>query len=133
MKLYHNGEPEGWQVPGKQNRKAERIDVPTTPVEAAAWLNARDVPPLAEPARPIPGGDFDDEPETQLAPQAKRVMAPGFCPECGRSAAGALKLGQGADIETVIAWAESAETWQLERVAEAIRQHSVELIERTVQ
>lgn len=49
MKLYHNGEPEGWQIPGKQDRKAERIDVPSSPADLAAWLNVRDVSPRATP------------------------------------------------------------------------------------
>jgi hypothetical protein len=41
-KLYHHAE--GWQVPGRQDKKAIRVDVPSTPPELAAWLNARRVP-----------------------------------------------------------------------------------------
>jgi hypothetical protein len=33
-----------WQVPGKQDKKAERVDVPGSPDDLAAWLNARRVP-----------------------------------------------------------------------------------------
>ena len=41
-KLYHNGH--AWQVPGQQDAGATRVDVPTSPADAAAWLNARRVP-----------------------------------------------------------------------------------------
>jgi hypothetical protein len=44
-KLYHNGEPEGWQIPGNQDKRAERVDVPSSPAELAAWLNERGVKP----------------------------------------------------------------------------------------
>jgi hypothetical protein len=60
-KLYHNGEPEGWQIPGNQDKRAERVDVPSSPAELAAWLNVRDVSPRAEPAASIAAGDFDQE------------------------------------------------------------------------
>jgi hypothetical protein len=33
-----------WQVPGQQDKKAERVDVPAAPAELAAWLNSRRVP-----------------------------------------------------------------------------------------
>lgn len=52
-KLYYNGHT--WQVPGQQDSTAERIDVPTSPADAAAWLNARGVLAHAgSPARPLP-------------------------------------------------------------------------------
>jgi hypothetical protein len=41
-KLYHHAA--SWQVPGRQDRKATRVDVPSQPAELAAWLNARRVP-----------------------------------------------------------------------------------------
>jgi len=41
-KLYHG--PEGWQVPGQQGAGAERVDVPNSPAELAAWLNDRGTP-----------------------------------------------------------------------------------------
>jgi hypothetical protein len=50
VKLYM--QPDGtWQIPGQQDRKAERIDIPNTPIELCAWLNERGV--RAEPGRPI--------------------------------------------------------------------------------
>jgi hypothetical protein len=42
MKLYHHAG--SWQLPGKQDRKAARVDVPGAPPELCAWLNARRVP-----------------------------------------------------------------------------------------
>lgn len=44
-KLYHNGT--AWQLPGQQDNGAVRVDVPHSPAEAAAWLNARAVSPGA--------------------------------------------------------------------------------------
>lgn len=49
-KLYHNGQ--AWQVPGQQDNGATRVDVPTSPAEAAAWLNARAVPAHTEGEAP---------------------------------------------------------------------------------
>lgn len=43
MKLYHI-DAEGWQLPGKQSRGAERVEVPITAPALCAWLNARRVP-----------------------------------------------------------------------------------------
>jgi hypothetical protein len=51
-KLYHGPEGQGWQIPGQQERKAARVDVPNGPAELAAWLNERRV--TAElPSEPI--------------------------------------------------------------------------------
>lgn len=44
-KLYHNGQREGWQIPGEQDKSAHRIDVPSSPAELASWLNLRRVGP----------------------------------------------------------------------------------------
>jgi hypothetical protein len=40
-KLYHGPEGFGWQIPGKQERAAARVDVPNSPEELAEWLNVR--------------------------------------------------------------------------------------------
>lgn len=53
-KLYHHAG--SWQLPGKQDKHAERIDVPNQPEQLAAWLNERQVPPIA-----------GEEPEQQLS------------------------------------------------------------------
>lgn len=45
-KLYHDNQR--WQVPGQQGRGASREDVPSSPEQLAAWLNARNVPRSAE-------------------------------------------------------------------------------------
>jgi hypothetical protein len=41
-KLYHH--QSAWQIPGQQDRKATRVDVPNAPAALAAWLNSRRVP-----------------------------------------------------------------------------------------
>lgn len=144
MKLYYDkAAPEGeqWEIPGQQARKAERLDVPTTPVSLAAWLNERCVPADPGGALVISGEPLSidglEERLQQLASEPRKPMAPGFCPECGLSRAGTVKLAQGEDIETVIAWVETAEVWQLQRVADAIKDHvhalNEQLNERTVQ
>lgn len=128
MKLYYW--LRDWQLPGQQHKSADRVEVPTTPAGLCAWLNERRVPiamPLTEPPPP----------DVQLASQRPREMAPGFCGECGQSAAGKLKLSQGGDVEAVIAWVDTAELWQLQSVAEEIKAHvaalNEQLVERTVQ
>jgi hypothetical protein len=146
-KLYHGAE--GWQIPGQQDKKAERVDIPTAPAELAAWLNERHVWAIA---REIDSdqvgmtGDYPDltieeleqlgEGDPQLASERK-PMAPGFCPECGLSRAGALKLGLGNDVAAIEEWVATAEPWALQRVADAIAGHvralNEQLDERTVQ
>lgn len=48
-KLYHAAE--GWQVPGRQAKRATRVDVPNAPDDLAAWLNDRAVPAEASPVQ----------------------------------------------------------------------------------
>lgn len=75
-KLYHQAE--GWTVPGKQDRHAQRVDVPSNPEQLADWLNDRCCPvdegsapfePMAlgkaAPLAPPPGRP--DEPIQQSA------------------------------------------------------------------
>lgn len=54
MKLYHNGDV--WQLPGKQDKKAIKVEVPTAAADLAEFLNARHVP-----AGPIETDDMDEE------------------------------------------------------------------------
>ena len=42
MKLYHNGDV--WQLPGKQDKKAIKVEVPTAAADLAEFLNDRNVP-----------------------------------------------------------------------------------------
>ncbi|MGE0178954.1 MAG: hypothetical protein AB7O91_03935 [Sphingomonas sp.] len=58
-KLYHDAG--AWVVPGEQGRGAERVDVPGSPAELAAWLNDRDVQPVAAAPAEAPEA-ADDEP-----------------------------------------------------------------------
>jgi hypothetical protein len=61
-KLYYRAGQ--WQVPGYQDKGAERVDVPTSPETLASWLQARSVK-----ADPTVWNDDDDE--TQLASAAE--------------------------------------------------------------
>jgi hypothetical protein len=136
-KLYHNGEPEGWQIPGAQDRKAERIDVPNPPAELAAWLNERDVSPRVPAPNSTHAGEFDDAPSVaellDAADRAERERGPkvpGKCDACGRSAAGALKLARGNDLDALAEWLEGIdidELWVMQRAGELFRDHAREL------
>lgn len=68
-KLYHQAE--GWTVPGKQDRDAVRVDVPSRPEELAQWLNDRCCP-IDEGSAPI--GDapapIEPAPITPAAPSS---------------------------------------------------------------
>lgn len=44
MKLYHNGDV--WQVPGKQDKKAIKVEVPTASADLADFLNDRNAKPF---------------------------------------------------------------------------------------
>jgi hypothetical protein len=93
-KLYHGPEGKGWQIPGQQDRKAERLDVPSSPADLAAWLNARHVPPTDDPLV-VNAPEFlrkklelNDEllAELEARPlEEARPMVPGHCDACGRS------------------------------------------------
>lgn len=130
-KLYY--QKGAWEIPGQQDRHATRVDVPNSPAELAAWLNARNVQAItgdvAELARErdlqrsidVEADQRHHEDPLGLElerPRSSRV--PGFCDACGQSSAGKLKLSQGADVETVAAWMMGAEGWQLRRIAETL-------------
>lgn len=143
MKLYHNGKGEGWQIPGQQDKGATRVDVPNSPADLCAWLNARRVPAAELHVWQTGGQGTDganllhhvaDELEplndaaAELLEEVRRLpRAPGFCDACGQSSAGKLKLSQGADVETVVAWMMGAQDWQLRSIAAAINELSAEL------
>jgi hypothetical protein len=44
MKLYHHDGV--WQLPGQQDKKATKVEVPTASAELAEFLNDRNVPPF---------------------------------------------------------------------------------------
>jgi hypothetical protein len=121
-KLYNNGQREGWQVPGQQDKGAERIDVPSAPADLAAWLNHRRVGPTGLAARfDEIAGDDEQEPDPQLSSATSGPRVPGFCDSCGRSAAGTLKLAQGNDLETIGQWMETAELWAIKALVDRAR------------
>jgi hypothetical protein len=139
MKLYFSvertsepGSAEPWQVPGKQDRKADRVDVPSSPLELAAWLNARRVG--REPALELEEAAFqrsidtaaeqrthDDPLGLELEARSSGPRVPGHCDACGRSGAGALKLQQGNELEAIGYWMETAELWAIEQLVERAR------------
>lgn len=101
-KLYHgNG---AWQVPGQQEKGAERVDVPSSPAELAAWLNDRGVNPNMRrmPLAMPPAIDLrEDAPPEAPAPIAGNGLAPGKCPNCHRTQDEAKRLAAEADASAV--------------------------------
>jgi hypothetical protein len=151
MKLYHNGQLEGWQIPGKQDKRADRFDVPSSPAELAAWLNHRRVGPSGASAEHERQVEQLEEDQPQLA-SAGAVLTeadvgrvndsrPSFlprlsaeeierhrvqlnkCPKCGNTAPNWLRL--------VIDGLGRATLDELEAAANAIRDHAQELGRRT--
>jgi hypothetical protein len=127
-KLYHNGQLEGWQIPGQQDPKASRVHVPSSPADLAAWLNHRRVGPTgaaAEQERRLE--EFDDAPSVDELLEAadraerQRPKVAGVCDSCGRSAAGALKLAQGNELDAIEQWMETAELWAIQQLVERAR------------
>lgn len=140
MKLYHH---EGaWQLPGKQDRKAERIDVPDRAPELTAWLNDRRVP-----AAPCTTADVDrgrdeshfwelgpptrDPPRTSV-PDFKLVGGEADFVPIARSAAIAASYGgcprcQGTWAGQVLAGISTAKIEDLQMIADAIKTHVAEL------
>lgn len=145
-KLYSN-DAGAWQVPGKQDKKAERVDVPSSPEELAAWLNERRVTrkPLegAElvgailshnpEAPPIPAADGAVITEEELervnaqrptflgkltaAEIERHRMAINQCPKCGNSAGYLHSLEE----TKVCDWLETADLDRIQRVVEHAR------------
>jgi hypothetical protein len=153
MKLYYSvqrasdpASPEPWQVPGKQDKKAERVDVPGSPAELAAWLNVRGVP-LAEAQRtagerPEPSdeghfweagpatkepprydpkhhGDFGNVEFVPITRSAAIAASYGACPKCQRTWAA-----------QVLAGIATASLDELQTIGEAIKRHVAELAEQ---
>jgi hypothetical protein len=131
-KLYHSSELDGWQIPGQQDRKAERVDVPSSPADLADWLNARFVSPrvsaeLEEAAfqnsidTAAEQRTHDDPLGLELEARSSGPRVPGHCDACGRSTAGALKLQQGNELEVIGYWIDTAELWAIEQLVERAR------------
>jgi hypothetical protein len=124
-KLYHNSAR--WQVPGQQDKTAERIDVPASPAELAAWLDARGVPPHAGTSRltvsPAFAADTAELIDVIDASAAKHE-ASDRCGACSRllvaTERGAELLRNGREAEAIAEWLADAPTWAVARVQEAI-------------
>lgn len=99
-----------WVVPGQQGKKAERVDIPSTPAELAAWLNVR-------------------EQQQEIAPEVEQPPVPQngsvACPRCkmlpGLAERSAKALAERAITEERIRWiAEEADPGTLGRLAAAV-------------
>jgi hypothetical protein len=131
-KLYHNGQLEGWQTPGKQDKHAARIDVPSSPEELAAWLNHRRVGPSGaaaeaeRQAEPFEGFEADLElhAERQLASAAESAGNPNRCAVCKSrliaTEAGADKAAISRELAAIAEWITTAPTWAIERLTEYV-------------
>jgi hypothetical protein len=143
-KLYHNGQLEGWQIPGAQDKRAKRIDIPSSPPELAAWLNHRRVGPTGAAAEQERAeAQLASEPEEgrfwELGPPTKDPprVAPAFLGDLNssaefvpiaRSAAiadsyGACPKCQRTWTGQVLAGIASASLDDLQLIAQAIKDH----------
>ncbi len=119
-----------WIVPGQQPKGASRVDIPSNPVELAAWLNHRRVPiamPLTEPTRcePVTVDEIEVEAEAaQLAGATDPIGNPHRCAKC-RSLLSATEAGAGSsaaslDLTAIETWLDEAPRWAIDRLAEQI-------------
>lgn len=121
-KLYHNGAL--WQVPGRQDKAAERIDVPGPPDALAAWLNDRRVMPEgSELAGIVPVNAAADELLEEIRPPAIDTAAlRNRCPECKAlviaTPEGADKAAIGRSITRISDWLDTAPDWAINRLSE---------------
>lgn len=145
-KLYHGPAGQGWQVPGEQDRKAARVDVPNSPGDLASWLNARRVPreQLTDEQLVASILSHNDEPPPQLASDGvviteaeaakvnasrppflprlsaeeieARRMAEGKCPKCGGG------LPRDPEVARIELWMELAELEEIQRIVERARE-----------
>jgi hypothetical protein len=144
-KLYHGPEGQGWQIPGQQDRKAARLDVPSSPADLAAWLNERAVPadPAACNTATIDELEAADAgavltaadvakvnadrptflPDLSADEIERRRMAIGQCPKCATVKPNWMR----AAIDGIA----SASIDELEAVANAIRDHTTDLNQLT--
>lgn len=131
-KLYHSGQLEGWQVPGKQDKHAERIDVPSAPEQLAAWLNHRRVGPTgaaAEHERQAEQLEPDSAADLQLASAGDATGNPNRCAVCKSrliaTEAGADKAAISRELAAIADWIGTAPTWAVERLVELVNDEAV--------
>lgn len=114
-KLYHHAG--SWQLPGKQDRKAERVDVPDRAPELCAWLNARRVPLEAD--------ELGEELDTQLASEPEPPAPPPPTPAIKPPAIG-------ASADELVDWLfDHASNSQIHDVMSAITDRFAEAIKHT--
>lgn len=94
MKLYFDHITGTWQLPGKQDRAAQRVDVPAAPAELAAWLQAHGVNPLRSESS---------------------------CPKCGDRPAIAADIAESQDTGALTEWLlDQATPAQVEQIFAAL-------------
>ena len=123
-KLYHH---EGrWQVPGQQDRKAARVEVPTSPEPLAAWLNGRHVATGEYPADLLAGPptQFPTEFDAQLAEPCNTADPSNRCARCQSiltfNPEGARALAHGAMLDRIDFWLDDAPLWAINRLNEIV-------------
>lgn len=132
-KLYHNGAH--WQVPGQQDKTAERVDVPASPVDLAAWLEARRVPAAAGPSPTLAELLEPELVAIQIVEQGagaaelERAAAgrpSDRCEVCKArliaTTAGADKLAIGRELAAIGAWLDDAPAWAVARLRELLEE-----------
>ena len=139
-KLYH-GADGTWQVPGQQDKKAARVDVPNPPAELAAWLNERRVSLTGLAGEPM-ATPFDDMSEEEIAGLCVEFIEAGptdadrrnRCPECKAlliaTPEGADKAAIGRTIDRITDWMQAAPDWALDRITENLTEIAAELRNR---
>ena len=119
-KLYHNGTD--WQLPGQQDTGAVRVDVPHSPAEAAAWLNARAVSPGAPGDQlALPTGDQGNPALEASGRRALEAHHRRELEEATRQAKRATEAMQRGAVEDLEQWIfDQATTDQVERIFAAL-------------
>lgn len=116
-KLYHH---EGrWLVPGQQDRKAARVDVPASPPDLAAWLNERDVRP--DTGKPEGWLSFEqiDQHYSNAEPQlAEACNTSSRCSKCNAlllaTEAAAQSQAHGNMLAAISEWLDGAPLWAVD-------------------
>lgn len=132
-KLYSNGAL--WQVPGRQDKTAERIDIPNSPDQLAAWLNDRRVSPAgSELAGVVPMNSAADELLEEIrGPSADGIEPIGNPNRCANCKAVLIATPEGADkaaisrtLTQIGDWMDTAPDWALMNLVEIINEKAAD-------
>jgi hypothetical protein len=132
-------------LPGQQDKKADKVEVPTSAADLCAWLNVRGVMPnLFSATVTLPILADDDEPQLASDPPPPAPDQGNRCGTCrsvlSTSDKGALVMGDALDTIAIADWADTIgldRIHLLQAAADTIRNRARELgaewDERTVQ